>query len=421
MDKLPSLEEIGTLMHATPWLPTAVGLMVLLLAAWITNSLFKQIILRLVSKALSFTFFGRDEELQQQGLIKRLTNIMPALVIIVGIQLIPGLPETAVNVITNVANGFIILTISLAMGAALNMANILYMRRPDANIRPIKGYIQMAKLLVYLVASVLIIATLIDRSPVVLLSGLGAMAAVLMLVFQDTLLSVVASLQISSADMLRKGDWIEMPSTGANGDVIDVALHTVKVQNWDKTITTIPTRKLVNESFKNWRGMEESGGRRINRALYLDQNSLGFLDEKQLKDLHKFRLIQEYLTEKTQEVSDWNKQLPKEQQHLHNERRLTNIGTFRIYVLEYLKSRPDINHNMTLMVRQLAPTPNGLPLEVYAFTSTTEWAKYESIQSDIFDHLYAIAPLFGLRVFQQPSGADFQSLGVSRKQTNHKQ
>lgn len=410
-----TLTELDNLIHATPWLPTATGLVILLLAAWVTNSIFKRVFLRIVDKAINFTKFGRDEELRDQGLIERLANIMPALVIILGERFVPGLPEAAHQVITNVANAFIILTVALSVNAALNIANIVYMRRPDAYMRPIKGYIQMAKLLVLLIAAVLIVATLIDRSPVVLLSGLGAMAAVLMLVFQDTLLSMVASLQISSHDMLRKGDWIEMPSMNADGDVIDVALHTIKVQNWDKTITTIPTRKLVNESFKNWRGMEESGGRRIKRAIFLDQQSIDFIDEKSLKELNKFRLLKDYLKQKNEEVSAWNQQLPKGEQGAHNERRLTNIGTLRAYIFNYLKSRPDVNENMTMMVRQLSPTPQGLPLEVYCFAGTTEWAKYEAIQSDIFDHLYAILPEFGLRVFQQPSGQDVQSLITQKK------
>lgn len=405
-----TLNELDNLIHSTPWLPTVVGVTVLLLAAWVTNSVFKRIFLRIVDKALSVTSFGRDEELRSQGLIERLANIMPAIVITIGIQLVPGLPEVALKVVTNVANAFIILTIALSIKAALNIVNILYMRRPDAGMRPIKGYIQMAKLIVLLVAAVLIIATLIDRSPVVLLSGLGAMAAVLMLVFQDTLLSMVASLQLSSADMLRKGDWIEMPSQNANGDVIDIQLHTIKVQNWDKTITTIPTRKLVNDAFINWRGMTESGGRRIKRALYLDQQSIDFLNEKSTKDLSKFRLLNDYIKQKTEEISGWNKQLPTNFRGAQNERRLTNIGTFRAYIFQYLKSRADINENMTLMVRQLDPTPQGLPLEVYCFTSTTDWVKYEGIQSDIFDHLYAILPAFGLRVFQEPSGGDIKSL-----------
>jgi miniconductance mechanosensitive channel len=262
----------------------------------------------------------------------------------------------------------------------------------------------------FIITTVLIIAVLIDRSPLILLSGLGAIAAVLMLVFQDTLLSLVASVQISSSDMVRVGDWIEMPQLNADGDVIDIALHTVKVQNWDKTITTLPTRRLITDPFKNWRGMHESGGRRIKRSLYLDQNSICFLSDDEQERLGRFKLLEDYLSRKNQEISNWNSALGEKAKEMVNTRRITNIGTFRAYVEHYLRSHPGIHQNMTLLVRQLSPTPEGLPLEIYCFTSTTKWAEYESIQSDIFDHLLAILPEFMLQVFQNPSGTDVRGL-----------
>ena len=408
--------ELDNLLHSTPWLPTATGIGILLLAAWVTNSFFKHLFLRIAEKALSVTSFGRDKELRDQKLIERLANVMPALVITLGLPLVPDVPPVIVSILTNVANAFIILTIAIAFSAALNIATILYGRSAHSYMRPIKGYVQMAKIIIYIVAAILIIATLLDRSPVVLLSGVGAMAAVLMLVFQDTLLSVVASLQISSADMLRKGDWIEMPSQNADGDVIDVQLHTIKVQNWDKTITTIPTRMLVNDSFKNWRGMSESGGRRIKRSLYLNQKSIRFLTKEDTEKLSRNRHLKDYLNNKLEEVSGWNKQLPKGSDEETNHRRLTNIGTLRAYVFQYLKARDDVNENMTLMVRQLAPTPQGLPLEIYCFTTTTAWVDYEGIQADIFDHLYSILQAFDLEVFQEPTGSDIKSLASMNKE-----
>ena len=243
-----------------------------------------------------------------------------------------------------------------------------------------------------------------------LLTGLGAATAVLMLIFQDTILSLVASMQISGDGRVRIGDWIEMPSQNADGDVIDIALYTVTVQNWDKTITTIPTKKLVTDSFKNWRGMSESGGRRIKRALYLDQHSVGFLDEAALRRLRDFGLLGDYLAAKHQELELWNKKVAQSHPEDVNARRLTNLGTFRAYVERYLGNNPDIRQDMTLLVRQLAPTPQGLPLEIYCFTASTEWGRYEAIQADVFDHLLAILPEFGLRVFQQSSDAMLMAL-----------
>ncbi|MDY3198677.1 MAG: mechanosensitive ion channel, partial [Pseudomonadaceae bacterium] len=242
---------------------------------------------------------------------------------------------------------------------------------------------------------------------------LGAMAAVLMLIFQDTLLSLVASVQINSNDIVRVGDWIEMPALNADGDVIDISLHTVKVQNWDKTITTIPTKRLISDPFKNWRGMQESGGRRIKRALMLDQQSVHFLDDRERAHLHRFRLLDEYLNAKEAEIGEWNRQLKESGQEPVNTRRITNIGTFRAYVERYLRSHPGIHQNMTLIVRQLSPTAEGLPIELYCFTNTVAWVEYEGIQSDIFDHLLAILPEFGLRVYQAPSGQDMREMGTA--------
>src|SRR5690606_28610850 len=257
-------------------------------------------------------------------------------------------------------------------------------------------------------------ATLAGVKLLHLLTGLGAATAVLMLVFQDTLLSLVASVQISGDGRVRIGDWIEMPSQNADGDVIDIALHTVTVQNWDKTVTTIPTKKLISESFKNWRGMQEAGGRRIKRALYLDQSSVRFLEPEERQRLGRFVLLREYLAQKERELAEWNAGLGEDAQLPVNARRITNLGTFRAYVERYLRRHPGVHQDMTLLVRQLQPGADGIPLEIYCFTNDTRWAVYEGIQSDIFDHLLAILPEFGLRVFQQPGGADFRALLAER-------
>jgi len=400
-------------LRAHPELQTLLASATLIFAAWLSNWIVKRILVRGLYHLLQHT---RENKLQDFGVIKRLSNIVPALVLSIGVTTVPGLPEGAVTVVRNVCGGFIVLTIALALGAVLDIINVVYQRRPDARLHPIKGYLQVVKIVIYAIATILIIATLIDRSPLILLSGLGAMAAVLMLIFQDTLLSLVASVQITSNDLIRVGDWVEMPQLNADGDVIDIALHTVKVQNWDKTITSIPTKRFISDSFKNWRGMQESGGRRIKRSLYLDQQSVHFLDADERKRLYRFSLLEDYLVNKRKEIDEWNAKLAERGQDPVNTRRVTNLGTFRAYVERYLRAHPGVHQNMTLMVRQLSPTADGLPLEIYCFTNTVAWTQYEAIQSDIFDHLLAILPEFGLRVFQHPSGGDVRDWRDSLRQ-----
>lgn len=394
-----------------PWLSQypvssmVLGLLALGLLAWLANWGTRHVLLRGLRRLVKAA-----PELSPLRVTSRLANIVPALVLSLGIGLIPDVPAAAVAVVRNVSSAFIVLTIALAIGSALDLGNALYQRRPDADHRPIKGYVQILKIAIYAVATILVVASLIDRSPLILLSGLGAMAAVLMLIFQDTLLSLVASVQLGTNDMVRVGDWIEMPQQNADGAVIDIALHTVKVRNWDNTITSIPTKKLISDAFKNWRGMSESGGRRIKRSILLDQQSIHFLSDEEQAHLARFALLRDYFVAKADELAAWNACHPGTQNAI-NQRRLTNIGTFRMYVLHYLRAHPGIHQGMSLMVRQLAPTPGGLPLELYCFTSDTRWVEHERIQSDIFDHLFAILPEFGLRVFQQPTGADMQAMG----------
>jgi len=402
------MEQLQSYFSDSPVYSMLAALTILVIVSCFANFVVKRLLLRLIRHALRMTPFGNDDEIVSNDVISRLANVIPAMVFTLGIPLVPVMPEAVSAIIRNVASAFIILTLAMALSAALDVINTLYSRRPDADSKPIKGYLQVLKIAIYLLAAVLCIAALIDRSPVILLSGLGAMAAVLMLVFQDTLLSLVASVQLSSNDMVRVGDWIEMPQLNADGDVVDIALHTVKVQNWDKTITTLPTRRLISDPFKNWRAMQESGGRRIKRALYIDQNTIHFLTEKEKAHLEKFTLLEAYLVNKAAELDEWNLMVRRENEEAVNARRLTNIGTFRAYVLEYLKKRDDIHNNMTLIVRQLNPGAQGLPLEIYCFSTITAWSDYEGIQSDIFDHLYAIMPDFGLRAYQQPSGHDLR-------------
>ncbi|WP_334108029.1 mechanosensitive ion channel family protein [Methylobacillus sp.] len=385
-----------------------VDIILLVLAAGTANWVIKRVLVRGLHKMMRSAAVG--QAIARSRVVSRSANIIPALIIAVGIVWIPNLPEALVTVVRNVAHGFIVLTAGLAIAAALDIVNDVWQQRPDAHRRPIKGYVQVVKIVIYIIATILVIATLMDRSPVILLSGIGAMAAVLMLIFQDTLLSLVASVQISSNDIIRVGDWIEVPQLNADGFVIDIALHTVKVQNWDKTITTIPTKRFITDSFKNWRGMFESGGRRIKRSIFIDQNSIHFLTPEELEHLQQFNLLGDYLKKKQEELDEWNRALGEKGRKPLNTRRITNIGTFRAYVEQYLKNHPHVHQEMLMVVRQQNLSAEGIPLEIWCFTNTTVFVQYEAIQSDIFDHLLAIMPEFGLRVFQSPSGADFQAL-----------
>ncbi|EJF74922.1 mechanosensitive ion channel family protein [Bartonella birtlesii] len=391
-----------------PLLESIAWLISLIIIAFLVNFLARNLFYH-GAKQLS-SFLPKETTVDIENTIHYIANIVAAFTLSVGINFIPTLPDTLNTIIGNVANAFIIFMVVLVISSFLNIINILYEQRPTARLKPIKGYIQIAKIALFTVATILMIATLIDRSPLILLSSLGAMAAVLMLIFQDTLLSLIAGIQISSTDMVRVGDWIEIPSLDVDGDVTEIALHTVKVQNFDKTITTVPIRKLVTDPFKNWRGMEEAGGRRIKRSLFIDQSSIRFHTEEEQKHLSRFNLLENYFTQKIPEINEWNTQLDKNHDVLANTRRLTNIGTFRAYVFAYLRKHLNIEQNMTLMARQLPPTPNGLPLEIYCFTNTTVWLEYEQIQADIFDHLYSILPSFGLKIFQNPSGYDFRHI-----------
>jgi miniconductance mechanosensitive channel len=309
----------------------------------------------------------------------------------------------------------LVLVIVLAADGLLSAANDVYQLRPDAKSRPIKGYLQIVKIVLYIVAGIVVLSLLVNRSPLVFLGGFGAMTAVLLLVFRDTILSLVASITLTQNDMIAVGDWIEMPKYGADGDVIDIALHTVKVQNWDKTITTIPTHQLMADSFKNWRGMSLSGGRRIKRSIHLDLNTIRFLTPDEIERLERFELLRDYLQEKQDELGRYQteKEQEVEGEVVPTPRRLTNVGTFRAYLVRYLRHHPEVHQDMTLIVRQLPPGPTGLPLEIYTFSRDTNWTNYEGIQADIFDHILAMIPEFGLRVYQNPSGADLSRLAES--------
>ena len=404
MDSLPS------------WLTDAGATLGLVLFAGLAYQLTVWVMRSVVRRVASRTTSTWDDRIIERKVLSRLAHALPAVILYYGIAPALGLaPGEAGLVVQRVALAVVVLSITLSISALLNAVNDIYNESySESKSRPIKGYLQVIGLAIYIGATVIIVSIMADRSPIVFLSGLGALTAVLMLVFRDTILSLVASMQIMSNDMIRIGDWVEMPQANTDGDVIDIALHTVKIQNWDKTISTIPTHKFISESFKNWRGMSESGGRRIKRSLQLDLSTVRFLRDEEVERLSRYELLREYMTGKRAELAEHRARRADGDDVIPETRRLTNVGTFRAYVFHYLKAHPLVHDDMTLLVRQLAPSPKGLPIELYCFTNDTAWATYEAVQGDIFDHLIAILPEFGLRAFQEPAGTDFSGLATSR-------
>ncbi|WP_430391519.1 mechanosensitive ion channel domain-containing protein [Dyella sp. 20L07] len=389
-----------------PWMHGAAGAAVLLLVAWLAGVLTRFVLFRVMRSIARRTAWRWDDALFEYGTFKWLARMVPTLVVQFGIGLIPGLSASLQRSVTNAATALMIVFAVLAISSALSALESLYRHAPEGSQRSIKGPVQLLKIALFIAATLVIIVGFTGRSVGWMLSGLGAMSAVLMLIFKDTILGFVAGVQLSSNDMLRVGDWITMPSAGADGDVLDISLYTVKVRNFDQTIVTVPTWKLISESYQNWRGMTESGGRRIKRSLFIDAGSVHFVDEEELIHLGHFRLLRGYLEGKHHELTQWNRAQGDDGELPVNRRRLTNLGSFRAYVKAYLGAHPGIHHNMTCMVRQLQSGPQGVPLELYCFTATTAWAEYEAIQSDIFDHLIALLPEFGLQLYQQPSSYD---------------
>jgi len=380
-------------------------ILISLLADIITKKLLLKVLKVYVAKSKN----KWDDILLEKKVFGRLAHIAPMLVIHAFAPLFPAYQSW----IERFAFSYIIIIVLLAFGRLLDAVNVIYGNYEVSKIKPIKGYLQVIKIFAYVVGSILIVSVIIDRSPWILLSGIGAATAVILLVFQNSLLGFVASIQLSENNMLQIGDWIEMSAYGADGDVIDISLHTVKVQNWDNTITTIPTHALISESFKNYRRMQESGGRRIKRSIYIDITSIKFCTEEMLEEFKKIDYIQEYLANKKTEIETFNSANDIDPSNIVNGRHLTNIGTFRIYVEHYLRNHPKIHQEMIQMVRQLQPTENGLPIEIYVFTNDTAWVNYEAIQSDIFDHILAVIPEFHLRIYQGPTGYDLRNISIS--------
>ena len=385
-----------------------ISLGLLLLATAASYVVVRFVLGRLLKKATKLTETKWDDILVSRGVFGQLAYLAPALVLYLGIDQYPGIAD----VVRRIISAYVAINAVIILNRLLSAGQDIYQLSAVSEKRPIKAFVQLAKLVFWIIGMVVVVSALLDKSPWGILTGIGALAAVLILVFRDTILSFVANIQIHTGDIVRKGDWIEMPECGADGDVIEIALHTVKVRNFDKTIVTIPTHKLIDGSFKNWRGMQDTGGRRIKRSLLIDQTSVRFCDDGMMARLHRIRLLKPYLNAREMEIESANAGLADsgDNQLPVNRRTLTNFGTFRAYVKAYLDENANVRDDLTVMVRQLAPTSEGLPLEIYSFSNDTDWVAYEGIQADIFDHLLASLPDFDLRVFQTPTGRDLQML-----------
>lgn len=396
------------------WFAPLVGSLVLLTVSCAAAAAVRFLLFRVVARLARLSATRVDDALFEFGAFKWLARIVPFVVIKFGLGMVPGVPATVALIVDKALFALIAFLVTMTISATLSALEHTYRSsRCDQPRLSLKGAMQLVKLVMFITAALVVIGEATGKQIGLLLSGIGAMSAVLMLIFKDTLLGLVAGVQLSSNDMLRIGDWITMPSAGADGTVIDITLNTVKVANFDHTIITVPTWKLINESYQNWRGMTEAGGRRVKRALFIDATSVRFLDAGEIARLERLTLLKDYLGEKADTLAQWNGALGADGACAANRRQLTNLGTFRAYVASYLARHPRIRRDMTCMARQLPLTAEGIPLELYCFTDTTTWVDYESIQSDLFDHLIAVLPEFGLRVYQHPSGFDMRQMAAA--------
>jgi miniconductance mechanosensitive channel len=388
---------------AISWL---LAILFVIAVSYIVNFIVKKLILRIIKLLIIKSHSKWDDALLEHRVFSKLSHLAPALVIYLFASALPEISQWIIRV----SIAYMILVGVSAGFAFLNAVGDIYHSFDVSRQRPIKGYIQVIKIIVGIFAGILVISVIINQSPTLLLGGIGALTAVIILVFKDTILGFVASIQLSSNNMVRIGDWVEMPKYNADGEVIDMTLHTIKVRNWDKTITTIPAYAMVSDSFRNWRGMSESGGRRIKRAINIDMNTVKFVTSEMYDRFSKFQLLQTYLKSRKQEIEAYNSEHRVDTSELVNGRNMTNFGTFRAYVAAYLKNHPKVHQEMTFLIRHLPPGPTGIPLEIYVFSNDQVWANYESIQADIFDHILAVIPRFDLRVFQNPTGGDIRGL-----------
>jgi len=382
--------------------------LMVLLTSIIVYYITKYVIIRIIKRIALKTANNWDDALLEHRVFQRMAFLVP------GIMIYQSIPVTLdefagfIPVALKLTNIYIIVIFLLIFNSFLNSIYTMYQKSEFALYHPIKGYIQIGKIVVYVIVFLLIISLLFNQSPLYMLTGLGAFSAVLLLIFKDPILGFVGGIQLSANDMVRQGDWISMPKYGADGTVLEISLTTVKVQNFDNTISTLPTYSLVSESFQNYRGMKDSGVRRMKRSLSIDMSSVKFCTPTMLDKFRKINILQEYIDRTEAELENYNKENQIDNTVFVNGRRQTNIGIFRAYLEEYLAHHPLVDNNSDLLVRQLQPNSSGIPIEIYAFTLETGFIRYEKVQSDIFDHILAIVPQFDLRVFQSPTGEDLR-------------
>ena len=412
-DIIPAyLQQIGLPEQAAELITYGATMVLVFALALVATWAVRRSLLRFIHHVVRGNRLHWDDALVNNHFFQRLSWLVPVLIFHLAQDLLLPPDSQGAEILRRlITGGFVLVGIGTINGL-LGAINDIYRELHGKSGKTIRGYIDAAKILVYVLGLIFLIGVLTDRSPWGLLSVMGGLTAVTMLVFRDSILGFIASIQLTGTDMVRVGDWIEMPSYDADGDVIEISIHSVRVRNWDKTITTIPTYALISKSFKNWRGMAESGGRRIKRSLNLDMTSIRFLSDEELEDMAKIQLLTDYIRNRQQEIEQFNKEHGIDSSTIINGRRQTNAGLFRAYVIAYLKQNPKIHKNMTFLVRQLKPGPEGLPLQIYVFSNDQAWARYEAIQADIFDHLIAALPQFNLRVFQHPSGYDFRKLAT---------
>jgi miniconductance mechanosensitive channel len=402
------LKEYGVSPAAADYLSYTLLSIAILLICIIANLIVKKVILKLLSKFIRKNRYRWDNILLEYKVFHRLANIIPGIILYIFAPMYLDMQ----SILRRGTAVYILVMVTFVVNSLLDAIDRIYRNYPISKTRPIRGLLQVVKIIFYIITGIIAVGTLMNQNPLILLGGIGAVAAVFSFVFKDSILGFIAGIQLTSNDMLRIGDWIEMPKYGADGDVIDITLNTIKVQNFDKTIVSIPAYALVSDSFKNWRGMTEFGGRRIKRAIYIDVNSICFCTPQMIEKFKRIHYLRDYIIEKEKELGTYNKQLIEEENLLINGKHMTNIGTFRAYIQSYLNRHAQLQKGMTQLVRQLPPGENGLPLEIYAFTDSTDWEVYEAIQADIFDHILSVVDEFGLRIFQSPTGYDMKQISL---------
>ena len=386
--------------NMAPFVRLLIVLSILFVILFIVDFIVKKILREGVKKVFLKTKNKWDDVLIDKRVFAKLAHLFPAVILNGSISFVLIDFPFWISIIEKFVHIYIIIIFLMVAVSTFNALEYYFSNAKKFKDKPIESYFQLAKLLCYFITGIFILSIILGKSPIYLLGAFGAISAILLLIFKDTILGFVASIQIATNDMVRVGDWVEISKYGADGDVMKITLNTVKVKNWDNTITTIPTYALVSDSFKNWRGMQETGARRIKRHIYIRPKSIAFADAKMIEKFKHFQLVESYVSKRQKEIESSNASLKVNKTETINGRNMTNIGIFREYAELYLKNHQEINENMTLMVRQLQSSQYGLPIEIYCFASTIDWVEYEGIQSDILDHLMAAASSFGLEIYE---------------------